>query len=697
MSGNCKNRYGTFIDSIGNKYSGDWKDKKKNGIGTYTFLNGVYVGEWKDDKQNGQGKIILSDGTEYVGEWKDGLKNGRGTYTWSRGEKYVGEWKDDKQNGQGIKIWPDGTVYEGKWEDGKPIGKCTITWPSGQKYVGERKDGLKNGQGTFTWPSGQKYVGEWKDDKQNGQGKIILSDGTEYVGEWKDGIKNGQGTYTWSRGEKYVGEWKDDKQNGQGTKIWPDGTVYEGKWEDGKLNGQGTKTYPDGTVQEVLWQDGIIKPPLSFIKENVYNINFLTNPNSPDGKSNLKVFRNIISTNNSIFSLVYCPPTNNIFNLQHFRIGHFFIETSASSNLTTYAEFKNNGSDSKINYKSYNLNNNITDLNKIFKISRERNSLTFNEITLDIINNKIYSDEKFSLANQFELNSNGGIETYNIISSAIGNGIGAFDAYSTYHSKTTYLFLYKYKSKSKFTKIDLCQISNNFKSYNEGRELRYEGIINDKKVNSHLFIEQVIQNDKYSYVFLNASEGNVVLPIKVDKNNTAKLVYESIFIKGNCYNQEFSDAYVCEDGYFYLPVSQGFINYNKIDNNQINLRCFDSELQKLWEKSVFDLKINHVYESGDFIILGGYTKLKGYLGYPNPKIVVINKKTRAITFEKVLAKKNGEIDCISQNNSGSIIIGIGSFCCHAYDTDSDFKPQIIIDKLDATGKFINDLFKKNEL
>ena len=105
-----------------------------------------------------------------------------------------------------------------------------------------------------------------------------------------------------------------------------------------------------------------------------------------------------------------------------------------------------------------------------------------------------------------------------------------------------------------------------------------------------------------------------------------------------------------------------------------------------------DLMIRHIYESGDYIIVGGYCLNKGFLGYPNPKVIVINRITKQITYEKVLAQKNSEISFIGSNDSGGIVLGVGTYCCKDLETDTDLKPYIIIDSLNIDGVFENDLF-----
>jgi hypothetical protein len=118
-----------------------------------------------------------SDGNKYVGEFKDDKFNGKGTHTFSNGEKYVGEFKDDKRNGRGTYTYPDGEKYVGEFKDGKPHGQVTWTRATGV-YVGQFKDGQATGLATWTTPSGDKYVGEFKDGKYSGQGVYYNSDGS---------------------------------------------------------------------------------------------------------------------------------------------------------------------------------------------------------------------------------------------------------------------------------------------------------------------------------------------------------------------------------------------------------------------------------------------------------------------------------------------------------------------------------------
>lgn len=56
------------------------------------------------------------NGNLYTGEWKEDKKHGLGTYKYfSTGEEYEGEWKNEQKSGYGTYIYAYGDRYEGKW------------------------------------------------------------------------------------------------------------------------------------------------------------------------------------------------------------------------------------------------------------------------------------------------------------------------------------------------------------------------------------------------------------------------------------------------------------------------------------------------------------------------------------------------------------------------------------------------------
>ncbi|MBV6341629.1 DUF1566 domain-containing protein [Candidatus Magnetobacterium casense] len=162
-----------------------------NGYGTYSYSNGdKYVGEWKDRKHHGQGTYTLPDGTKYEGQWKDDKVNGQGTLTLSNGDKYVGQWKDDKRHGKGTYTFSDGRVLSGIWSDGELIKTPTpspVETTAQRKGIGCITGTCFYGYGTFSYSNGDKYVGQWKDYKHHGKGIYTFSDGSVLSGIWSNG------------------------------------------------------------------------------------------------------------------------------------------------------------------------------------------------------------------------------------------------------------------------------------------------------------------------------------------------------------------------------------------------------------------------------------------------------------------------------------------------------------------------------
>ena len=77
-------------------YEGEYKDGKRDGVGTMTYPNGdVYTGEWKESKMHGVGtyKYKASDDI-YSGAYVEGLKEGAGTYEFGKCKsKLDGTWE----------------------------------------------------------------------------------------------------------------------------------------------------------------------------------------------------------------------------------------------------------------------------------------------------------------------------------------------------------------------------------------------------------------------------------------------------------------------------------------------------------------------------------------------------------------------------------------------------------------------------
>ncbi|KAK8825469.1 hypothetical protein WA538_003165 [Blastocystis sp. DL] len=132
---------GGFAGNVSNGF-------KRNGDGKEFDVDGetaLYSGDWKNGKRDGMGTRFNGYKPVYTGEWKNGLRNGKGEEMDESGRVvFVGEWKDGK--GKGKEMDANGNVvYEGEWWNGKRNGMGEVL--KGTRWVGHWKDGKMNGMG----------------------------------------------------------------------------------------------------------------------------------------------------------------------------------------------------------------------------------------------------------------------------------------------------------------------------------------------------------------------------------------------------------------------------------------------------------------------------------------------------------------------------------------------------------------------
>ncbi len=179
-------RKGTFVWSDGDRYSGEFAGRKKQGYGTYRYGHGTrYQGQWSDDRANGEGMIVWSNGDRYTGGWRNDRREGRGTYIWNSGIKYTGQWKGDAMEGRGKISWADGNSYDGEWKNNMRHGKGVYVWKNGDTYRGEFWHNRREGKGTYLWKDGSSYTGEWKNGTRHGEG-ILKYNGKTIRGEFQN-------------------------------------------------------------------------------------------------------------------------------------------------------------------------------------------------------------------------------------------------------------------------------------------------------------------------------------------------------------------------------------------------------------------------------------------------------------------------------------------------------------------------------
>jgi hypothetical protein len=56
---------------------------------------------------------VIDDKYGYSGEWRDNKKEGNGSYIYSNGERYEGGWQRDKKHGFGTYKYRNGDSYSG--------------------------------------------------------------------------------------------------------------------------------------------------------------------------------------------------------------------------------------------------------------------------------------------------------------------------------------------------------------------------------------------------------------------------------------------------------------------------------------------------------------------------------------------------------------------------------------------------------
>lgn len=233
---------------------------------TVKFKNGdVYEGEWAKKAPNGIGIMTYSNGDVYSGAWVEGLRSGKGKMTYKTGEEYNGEWSSNHYGGAGTMVYANGDKFEGFWENGLKIGRGTMRYANGDVFLGVYQDDLMNGHGKMRFANGDIYDGNWVNGKQEGRGKFYdASLDRTFSAEWRDSHLSGSG-YIEIVKNKFTlyGDWLDNgilfKTKYKINKKSFSGIVLPrtGDRIGGPYIKQGKVLFDNGIIAEGEWKDGV--------------------------------------------------------------------------------------------------------------------------------------------------------------------------------------------------------------------------------------------------------------------------------------------------------------------------------------------------------------------------------------------------------------------------------------------------------
>eukprot|EP00913_Durusdinium_trenchii_P027228 g25546.t1 len=137
---------GTYRDQDGITYAGEWMDDHPGGLGEARWPDASsYAGNFRKGARHGAGEPRLlhfgreavwepsqgtwtsSTGDRYTGEWDNSRKHGLGRYELADGQVYRGHYVEGEKDGFGVFEWSNGMSYKGYWVAGQPAAVAAGT------------------------------------------------------------------------------------------------------------------------------------------------------------------------------------------------------------------------------------------------------------------------------------------------------------------------------------------------------------------------------------------------------------------------------------------------------------------------------------------------------------------------------------------------------------------------------------------
>ena len=119
-------------------YTGEWRNNTKHGKGIlklqHQMGNAEYRGSWLNDNEEGYFEVITNENNPmtdkieksiFKGNYKNSKRNGLGTEVTDEGT-YTGNWEDDLKSGHGKMVYKTGKIYDGEWEKDEPMNKTGV-------------------------------------------------------------------------------------------------------------------------------------------------------------------------------------------------------------------------------------------------------------------------------------------------------------------------------------------------------------------------------------------------------------------------------------------------------------------------------------------------------------------------------------------------------------------------------------------
>jgi len=182
------------------EFIGEYKNYIPDGFGIYKNLitNTKITGIFGPNGLFGIGsEYSEEEGYTYYGEFKNNKKDGIGTLIWKDGSKYQGQFINNRINGYGMMEFPGKKFYQGEMKNGKMDGYGQFFWADKSKYIGYYKKDKRNGFGVYLSKTNESYIDPEFDNE------FDLNNSTAYICYWKNGFMDGFGMVVHDKTIKY--------------------------------------------------------------------------------------------------------------------------------------------------------------------------------------------------------------------------------------------------------------------------------------------------------------------------------------------------------------------------------------------------------------------------------------------------------------------------------------------------------------